>query len=155
MSVISNLKLLFSLNSLISKINKAHGSGFNFQVAAKKFLINFVIVVVALGAAAFADFFSVPANLDLLFSWLPESVRDGAHTLLGPAIAAGLFALKNWATNRKNEIIWVVETEAPVGDEVPVVKPDAVPVPLSVKPSVLGPPAPVEPIQATGKQVGA
>lgn len=152
---LDSLKKLFKVSSLFDKLKKAHGSGFDFKLAIKKFALNFGIVVVAISVASVADFFSISANMDLLFNWLPESVRDGARTLLGPSIAAGLFALKNWASNRKNEIVWVVETEKPVFDgAAPVVKQDAVPVPLSAKPSALGPPAPSGPI-VVEKQAGA
>lgn len=160
MKLIDDIKKALKFKSVIDAVRKSHGEGFDWSLAAKKFALNFLVVCAALFAGALADYLALPANLDLLFQWLPESVRTGARSLLEPAIAAFGFALKNWAVNRKNEIVWVVPVETPTpsvrsGETAPIVVPNAVPIQLKAKAAALGPPAPSEPLTVTNKDAGA
>ena len=141
---LSILKKLWKARSLWGGIKDLTKEGYSWKLAIKNAATNFAIITAAVAAAAVADYFSMPQNLDLFFGWLPESLRETARSLLAPILATGFLTLRNWAKNRQNEIVWVLPVHPPTdlqksGDVLadPVLA--ALPVALSVKPSALIP----------------
>ena len=91
-----NWRLLWQARTLVKAVEEQNKMAYDWKIGVAKALRDFFITSVAVGGAAVAAFFAVPANIAAVTGFLPETVQ---HALI-PIISAGFVFALNWMRER-------------------------------------------------------